>query len=82
MSAAAALIDACRNLDVRLEVLDGRLRCDAPQGALDPDLRAELAAHKAEILALLAALRSRSCAGSWPTGRSHSVNAGGAAPTN
>jgi hypothetical protein len=53
MSAAAALIDACRNLDIRLEVVDGRLRCDAPQGALDAELRAELTAHKTELLAIL-----------------------------
>ena len=54
MSAAAALIDTCHTRGIRLEVIEGRLRCDAPQGALGAELLAELATHKAEILALLA----------------------------
>jgi len=40
-------------LDVRLWSDDGRLRCNAPQDALTPTLRAELAERKAEILDFL-----------------------------
>jgi hypothetical protein len=51
---AAALITRCRILDVRLSVKSGRLRYSAPRGTFNPDLLAELVAHKAELVALLA----------------------------
>jgi amino acid adenylation domain-containing protein len=40
-------------LDVKLQVEDDRLHCDAPKGVLTPTLRAELSEHKAEIIAFL-----------------------------
>jgi hypothetical protein len=51
---ASELLGRCRDLDIRLWVEAGRLRYDAPAGALDSSLRGELAAHKAELLALVA----------------------------
>jgi thioesterase domain-containing protein len=62
-----------RERDVRLWVEDGRLKCDAPPGALDADLRAELAARKEDLLAVVvgaqAALHSpRSLVPLKPTG--------------
>jgi hypothetical protein len=53
MTPAALLLARCRALDVRLRVESGRLRFSAPRGALDPDLWAELAARKVELIALL-----------------------------
>ena len=43
-----------RERGVRLSVEDGRLKCDAPPGILDDGLRAQLAARKEELLALIA----------------------------
>jgi hypothetical protein len=54
MTPAADLIARCRTRGIHLWVESGRLRYDAPQGALDPDLRAELLAHKVELVELLA----------------------------
>jgi hypothetical protein len=54
---AAVLLATCRSLDIRLWAEDGRLRCDAPSGALNADLRAQLATRKAELLELLAPAR-------------------------
>lgn len=42
-----------RNLEVKLSVDGERLRCNAPKGVLTPDLQAELAERKAEILTFL-----------------------------
>jgi thioesterase domain-containing protein len=50
----AGLLSTLRERGVRLSVEDGRLKCDAPAGVLDDGLRAELAAHKEELMALLA----------------------------
>jgi len=50
-----ALIEQCRRLGVRLRVEGGALAYDAPKGALTSELVAALRAHKAEIMALLAA---------------------------
>src|SRR5918912_3809275 len=41
------------DLDVKLWAEGDRLRCHAPTGVLTPTLRAQLAEHKTEILALL-----------------------------
>ena len=49
----ARLLSTLRERGVRLSVEDGRLKCDAPQGILDDGLRAQLAAHKEELLALI-----------------------------
>ncbi len=46
-----------RSLDVRLWVEEERLRVSAPDGVLTADLRAELAARKAELVAFLAQAR-------------------------
>ena len=43
-----------RERGVRLSVEDGRLKCDAPPGVLDDELRAQLAARKEELLTLIA----------------------------
>jgi thioesterase domain-containing protein len=51
---ASAFLSRLRERDVRLWVEDGRLKCDAPPGVLDERLRTELAAHKQELLAILA----------------------------
>lgn len=53
-SSGTELLNVCRRLDIRLWVDCGRLRYDAPAGALDDALRAEIGAQKAELLALLA----------------------------
>ncbi len=42
-----------RNLDVRVWADDKQLRASAPDGVLTPELRAQLSARKAEILAFL-----------------------------
>jgi amino acid adenylation domain-containing protein len=48
---AAELVAHLRTLEVRLSVDGERLRCSAPKGVLTDELREELAARKAEILA-------------------------------
>ncbi len=52
MSADELLIEL-KARGVSLEVDGDRLRVDAPKGAVTPELREALAAHKAEVLALL-----------------------------
>jgi len=49
----AEFLSSLREREVRLWVEDGRLKCDAPPGALDDALRAQLAARKPELLALI-----------------------------
>ncbi|OUL18945.1 non-ribosomal peptide synthetase [Nostoc sp. T09] len=46
------LSDLCSQ-DIKLWVENERLRCSAPKEALTPDIKAELAARKAEILAFI-----------------------------
>ncbi|BAZ54100.1 amino acid adenylation domain-containing protein [Nostoc sp. NIES-4103] len=46
------LSDLCSQ-DIKLWVENDRLRCSAPKEALTPDIKAELAARKAEILAFI-----------------------------
>ena len=46
-------IDHLRGLDVKLWAEGDRLRCNAPDGVLTPELREELAQRKQEILKLL-----------------------------
>lgn len=57
------LSDLC-SLDIKLWVENDRLRCSAPKEALTPDIKAELAARKAEIIAFISqanqALKSNS----------------------
>ncbi|HEY0739278.1 MAG TPA: condensation domain-containing protein, partial [Herpetosiphonaceae bacterium] len=47
------LLAHLRSLEIELWIEDDRLRFSAPKGALTPELRAELAAHKAEIMTML-----------------------------
>lgn len=42
-----------RALDIQLSAENGNLRINAPKGAVTPAIRSELAAHKADLLALL-----------------------------
>jgi amino acid adenylation domain-containing protein len=60
---AEFLSDLC-SLDIKIWVENERLRCNAPKEALTPDIKAELAARKAEILAFMSqanqALKSNS----------------------
>lgn len=49
----AELLSRLRERDVRLWIEEERLRCSAPAGALDDEMRAALATRKQEILAFL-----------------------------
>jgi amino acid adenylation domain-containing protein len=42
-----------RSLDIQVFVEDNRLRCNAPEGVLTPELRTELAERKSEIISFL-----------------------------
>ncbi len=42
-----------REREIRLWAEDGQLKCDAPPGVLDEDLRAELVARKQELLSII-----------------------------
>ncbi len=53
MMDTAALLSKLRERDVRLWVDKGRLKCSAPAGALDDDIRATLASRKEEIITFL-----------------------------
>ena len=50
---AFELLSNLSSKDIEIWADGDRLRYNAPKGALTPDLRKELAAHKSEILALL-----------------------------
>ena len=50
---AAELLNELKSRGVSLEANGDRLRVDAPRGAITPELRRTLAAHKAELLGLL-----------------------------
>lgn len=53
MHSAQTLLTELATLDVRLSVSDGRLRFSAPKGVLTEDLKARLAKHKPDLIALL-----------------------------
>ena len=53
MKTVNELLSHLRNLDIKLWAEGQRLRYNAPQGVLTPELRAELTQRKAEILAFL-----------------------------
>ncbi len=53
MTAARKLLAELQQRGIHLEAVGTTLRYRAPEGALTPDLRAELKAHKAEVLAVL-----------------------------
>ena len=50
---ASTLLIHLKKWDIRVSVEGDHLQLDAPAGALTPELRAELADHKAELLAHL-----------------------------
>lgn len=50
---AKALLSVCRQRDITLSVQAGSLRYRAPKGAITPELRAQLAACKVELVRLL-----------------------------
>ena len=56
MSAEQLLLEL-RQLDVRLGVEDGRLRCSAPKGRLSRELQERIALHKTELIRTLSSAR-------------------------
>lgn len=50
---AQAILDRLRVLGARVSLVGDKLRVDAPAGVLTPDLKAALAAHKADLVRLL-----------------------------
>ena len=62
---ALELLATCKAVGVDLHARGGRLKYEAPVGALTPDLRSKLKQKKAELLALLTAPR---CVTLAPTG--------------
>jgi thioesterase domain-containing protein len=55
MTDTASLLSTLRKRDVRLWVEENRIKCSAPVGALDDEMRATLASRKQEILGFLLA---------------------------
>src|ERR1700682_6260692 len=53
MMDTAALLSILRERDVRLWVVGDQLKCSAPAGALEAEMRAALTSRKEELLALL-----------------------------
>jgi amino acid adenylation domain-containing protein len=53
MKPAEAIVAELAARDIKLQVEDGRLRVNAPRGALTPELRDVLAARKEDLIALL-----------------------------
>lgn len=53
MMTTSNLLRQCTERGIRLKPVDGRLRIEAPTGALTPDLLAVLRERKAELLAAL-----------------------------
>jgi hypothetical protein len=55
---AAALLSELRRRDVQLRVDGSELRCNAPAGALTPELREQLRHYKREVIQLLASAQA------------------------
>jgi thioesterase domain-containing protein len=53
VTTARDLLSELNTRDVKLWLEDGRLKCSAPEGALDAELRAAMASQRAELLAFL-----------------------------
>jgi len=53
MTETAALLSVLRERDIKVWVEHDQLKCSAPAGALDAEMRAALASRKGELLALL-----------------------------
>ena len=60
MTEIAALLSALRERDIKLWVEHDQLKCSAPAGALDAEMRAALASRKDELLTLLGQSQSNS----------------------
>ena len=65
MESVTALLTDLRKKNVRVWVDEGKLRCSAPKGALSPDLQAQLARRRAELISFLEA-RTRTANQSVP----------------
>ncbi len=74
-------VAALREQNIRLWVEGENLRCSGPRGMLTPDLRTELAKHKAEIVAFLHAVPAPANAPTIPAGKSTS-NRPASSPTS
>ena len=66
MKTIPELLSYFRSLDIRLWAEEGRLRFNAPKGALTPELREQLKARKAEILDFLHQVNQASAAVQTP----------------
>jgi thioesterase domain-containing protein len=55
---AAALLSELRRRDIQIRVVGSELRCNAPAGALTPELRDQLQQHKNDVLQLLASAQA------------------------
>jgi thioesterase domain-containing protein len=55
---AAALLSELRRRDIQVQVLGSDLRCNAPAGALTPELRDQLRQYKNDVLQLLASAQA------------------------
>ncbi|MBE9125473.1 MULTISPECIES: non-ribosomal peptide synthetase [unclassified Coleofasciculus] len=62
-----------RSLNIRLYVDGARLRCQAPQGAITPSLKAELAERKSEIIAFLNQAKTNSAQTIQPISRDRNL---------
>ena len=60
MTETAALLSVLRERDIKLWVEHDQLKCSAPAGALDAEMRAALASRKDEFLTLLGQSQSNS----------------------
>ena len=60
MTETAALLSVLRERDIKLWVEHDQLKCSAPAGALDAEMRAALASRKDELLTLLGQSQSNS----------------------
>ena len=70
---AAELLVRARELGIRLWVEGGRLRYDAPAGAISDDLRRQLGQHRDEIIATLGAAANDSLPPLVPAGRTGAI---------
>lgn len=61
------LLDELRRLDVVVQVSGGKLRLDAPEGTLTPDLVEKVTACKSNIMAMLTAPLHAGPAPAFPT---------------
>ena len=59
MMDTATLLSKLRERDVKLWIEEGRLKCSAPVGALEPEMRGMLTSRKEEIMAFLRQAEAR-----------------------